>query len=425
MAATGETSEELQLIEKNPESSQGKTVISDRNNTMEVISNAIQSQLAAILPNMIHETLAQTNLEGAKSSSQTLNTSSNFSSRLAAGSKQGSNEALTVRSAAGSTQGLNNGHVEIIDPPLKKAKLSCANENYSDDLTISAGRWDASEELSSFLDVLFADKPLSVYDRKPITKEFPRPNVESVFTPVLDDYLSSLVAGAKGVDKESKKLQDQILDIVGPLSMAFEHVSSWQEGEDNPGSITLSTEDVDGLYTFFSKALTLLGPVNAQYKVQRRKQVLDKLNPQMSSLSSEPFPEAGKNFFGPSFEEKVKKRNETVKILSQAAPKKFNMQFFRRGISSHFRPGRGVSFVENGQTSCQASQPEGEAHISGAGAGAGEGSQLLNQARIMFHTKAPSNSCEPVKYRYATSKRRLNLSNSEVFVQFRPLFCRG
>lgn len=237
-----------------------------------------------------------------------MNISSNSLARLAAGSAQGSNISLSVRSAAGSTQGLNNGHVENSDLPSKKAKLSSANEDFSDDITIPARRWDASEELPSFLDVLFADKLPSVYDRKQITKEFPRPNVESAFTPVLDDYLGSLVSGAKGVDKDAKKHQDQLLDIVGPLSMAFEQISSWQENEDDSGSITVPTQDVDGLYTCLSKALTLLGSANAQYKVQRSKQVLDKLNPQMSSLASEPFPDAGKHLLGPSFEEKVKKR---------------------------------------------------------------------------------------------------------------------
>ena len=182
---------------------------------------------------MIHETLAKKNLEGTVASSQTLNTSSNSLSRLAAGSTQGSNVSLSVRSAAESIQGLNNGHVENSDPPSKKAKLSSANEDFSDDITIPAGRWDASEELSSFLDVLFADKPLSVYVRPESNYErVPRPNVESVFSPVLDDHLRSLVTGAKGVDKEAKKHQDQLLDIVGPLSMAFEHISPWQEHED-------------------------------------------------------------------------------------------------------------------------------------------------------------------------------------------------
>lgn len=157
-----------------------------------------------------------------------MNTSSNSLPRLTAGSTKGSNDFVAVRLAAVST----NGHVEISDPPLKKAKMSEANEDLSDDLTIPAGRWEASEELSSFLDVMFADKPLSVYDRKQITKDFPRPNVESVFTPALDDYLGPLVTGAKGVDKEAKKFQDQLLDIVGLVSIAFEHVSNWQESED-------------------------------------------------------------------------------------------------------------------------------------------------------------------------------------------------
>ena len=86
--------------------------------------------------------------------------------------------------------------------------------------------------LSSFLDILLADKPLSVYNRKQITKEFPRPNVESIFTPVLDNYLGSLVTGAKAVNKEAKKLQDQLLDTVGQLSLPLEHVSSWQANKD-------------------------------------------------------------------------------------------------------------------------------------------------------------------------------------------------
>lgn len=75
-------------------------------------------------------------------------------------------DSLSVRSASGSTQGLNNGQVEISDPPSKKTELPRANDDFSDDIAIPAGHWDASEEPSSFLDVLFADKPLAVYDRK-------------------------------------------------------------------------------------------------------------------------------------------------------------------------------------------------------------------------------------------------------------------
>ena len=64
MAATNEESSaaDIQVIEKNPESSQGKSMISEGDNTADVISQAIQSQLAEMLPNMIHETLAKKNL---------------------------------------------------------------------------------------------------------------------------------------------------------------------------------------------------------------------------------------------------------------------------------------------------------------------------------------------------------------------------
>ena len=77
--------------------------------------------------------------------------------------------------------------------------FSSANEDFSDDITIPAVRWDASEELSSFLDVLFADEPLAMYDRNQITKEFSSPNVESLFSPFLDDYFSFLDRRVEGV----------------------------------------------------------------------------------------------------------------------------------------------------------------------------------------------------------------------------------
>jgi len=74
--------------------------------------------------------------------------------------------------------------------------------------------------------------------------------------------------------------------------------------------------------------------VNAQYKGQRRKKVLDKLNPKLSSLASEPFSDAGKTCLVHPFEEKVRKTSETVKTLPEAGPRKSNKQFFWRETSS-------------------------------------------------------------------------------------------
>jgi len=126
--------------------------------------------------------------------------------------------------------------------------------------------------------------------------------------------------------------------------------------------------------------------------------VLDKLNPQLSSLSSEPFPDAGKNLFCRSFEEKVKKRNETVKILRRS-PGSQTCSFFVEEPPPNPGQGEGVNFLDDGQITNQASQPEGGAHISEVGAGAGGSSRLLNQVRTQFHPKVSSNSGKPVKYK--------------------------
>ena len=67
-------------------------------------------------------------------------------------------------------------------------------------------------------------------------------------------------------------------------------------------------------------------------------------------------------------EEKVKKRNETVKILSKGAPRKSNMQFFfGEGPPPNSGHGEGGNFLEDGQITNRASQPGGEARTSEAG----------------------------------------------------------
>ena len=314
--------------------------------SIEQISKAVQNQLSAILPSMIQEMSKLTpRTEGAHMLAQT--------PRLAAGSTQGLRKRPSAsRLAAGSTQGLNEQTEQVSDenedvqeinaeefePPAKKVNLSESTE-FSDLNEDSPGRWEASEELSSLLNVFFIDTTLSTCERKQITKEFPRPNIEAVYTPVLDNYLSSLIAGAKGVDKEPKRLQDQILDVVGPLSMVFEHVSGWQSSQDSAETITVPSNNINGLYACLTKALCLLGSINNQLTVQRRKQILDKLNPKLNSLATEPFPDAGKMLFGESFEEKIKQRMKQLGLFQQQLQRNQQISFFAEGSS--YRPWRG------------------------------------------------------------------------------------
>ena len=113
--------------------------------------------------------------------------------------------------------------ISIIDfNPLKKSRWDVSNPDTSgsddrstdhedvldteasasDDIT-SAARWAAREELSSFLE-LVARKPLINFERKTMCREYPRPNVDAVYTPEVDDYIAALVQGAKAIHHRKK-----------------------------------------------------------------------------------------------------------------------------------------------------------------------------------------------------------------------------
>ena len=85
----------------------------------------------------------------------------------------------------------------------------------------SSQRWQASEELSSLLNVCFV-KPLSGFDQREIVRSCPRPDVDCVYTPVLDIFLPHLVPKCKSEDKVLRKTQDPLLDVAGPIAMSCE-----------------------------------------------------------------------------------------------------------------------------------------------------------------------------------------------------------
>ncbi len=103
---------------------------------------------------------------------------------------------------------------------------------------------------------------LSSYKRKQITKEFPRPDVESASPQQLLELTGCW-------SEEPKRIQDQILGVVDPLSMAFKHVSSWQSNQDGVETITIPSSNINGLYACLTKALCLLGSINNQLTTQR------------------------------------------------------------------------------------------------------------------------------------------------------------
>ena len=71
--------------------------------------------------------------------------------------------------------------------------------------------WQASEELTAFIGI--TRKPISKFDHRQIVKDYPRPNVDTMFTPRLDSYLPGLMGGLTGPDSEFKEVQDKIADV--------------------------------------------------------------------------------------------------------------------------------------------------------------------------------------------------------------------
>ena len=217
-----------------------------------------------------------------------------------------------------------------------EADQQIETEELDDELASPASRWQASPELTDFIESF--RKPLQPFDRKAICRKYPRPDVEAAYTPALDNYLCSLVSGVKQADKDGRFLQDRVLDILGPMAFLYEHLNLiLHQSEEGTSSITLSHEQVKGLFNATYNSMLLVGNASALLSKERRSLVLKKINSKgtLTSLAAEEFPDAKKNLFGDGFEERLKARSETAKTLFQAA--NTGHKTFFRGRTTPFR----------------------------------------------------------------------------------------
>ena len=124
------------------------------------------------------------------------------------------------------------------DGAHEQANISIVDDEAEGEYRFSTSRWPASDTLTSFLGMIH--KPLLTFDRKAICRTYLRLDVDALYMPAVDTYLTSLVPGIKTVDKDNKLLQDQLLDAFGPLSQSFEHIQGLLS-ETGPGNdVTLS-----------------------------------------------------------------------------------------------------------------------------------------------------------------------------------------
>ena len=180
-----------------------------------------------------------------------------------------------------------------------QADQSSANEDNDPDGLLSPNScWEPSEELDALLKALL--KPLQRFERRTIIREFPRPASEGAFTSNLDNYLTSMISGAKTQDNSLRDIQDKILDVLGPLCALRENLTLIQESIENEG-IILDKATIDAMFGCVNKAIMLAGNTSTQVSSKRREQVLTKLNPVLASLGKEDFPDSGKQLFGDGF----------------------------------------------------------------------------------------------------------------------------
>lgn len=226
-------------------------------------------------------------------------------------------------------------------------------EEFDEDFSQSSSCWLASEQLSAFLETF--RKPLQSFERKTICRKFPRPDVEAVYTPVVDEYLSSLVPGIKQANKEGRFTQDHALDAVGSIAFIYEHLNDLLFQSKEKGGVVLPSDQLQALFSASSHGLRLIGNASALLAKERRSVVLKKINAKgcLASLATEDFPDAKKKLFGDGFEVRLKTKSETAKTLLRASNVGRSSQQFFRGCTApfKFRGGRGVGAFGNPQYS--------------------------------------------------------------------------
>ena len=152
--------------------------------------------------------------------------------------------------------------------------------------------WNPPPPMVSFLEKHF-NRTLEEDEREAILKDFPKPYCKTIIAPRLDDQVrEQLKRKGKdpnfGAEKSLFKIQDQLPDVVGPLTCL------WADLLDKEAGVT--PEDT---LLLVQRALVLVGSVSHSITLERRKIAWSRINPKLKSLASEEYNERESNLFGP------------------------------------------------------------------------------------------------------------------------------
>ena len=158
--------------------------------------------------------------------------------------------------------------------------------------------WKPPKPIVTFLEKHF-NKSLSEEERESIMKDFPKPDCGVLTAPKLDEQVKEhLKMKGKdphfGSEKSLYKLQEQLLDVAGPLTCLWADLLNKEA--------RVSAEDT---LLLMQRALVLLGSASHAISQERRKIAWTRINPKLKSLASEDYDKRETDLFGPGFLEKA------------------------------------------------------------------------------------------------------------------------
>ena len=171
------------------------------------------------------------------------------------------------------------------------------------------------------------NRSLSDTERQAILSDFPKPLCDAVALPKMDDDVKEqLKSRGKdphyGSEKCLYKLQEQVLEVVGPLTCLWADMLN--------KDATIKVEDT---LLLIQRALVLLGSASNQLTLERRRVAWAKINPKLKSLAEGDYSKRESSLFGPGFLEKATKRVEAdkalAKVTGQQAPATKRARFAR------------------------------------------------------------------------------------------------
>ena len=144
-------------------------------------------------------------------------------------------------------------------------------------------------------------------------RNFPKPTYPAIHTPKIDEDIKRQIKRAGkdphfGIEKSLYKIQEQILNMTGPLTCLWADLLNQ--------NVTVKPEDV---ILLLQRVLVLLGSTSHRISQERRRVAWSRTNPATNILPDIPEETNGKEtkLFGTGFLERAAKRLEDEKALAK------------------------------------------------------------------------------------------------------------